>query len=53
MLFSYRLKPGRSHSRNALKLLGLMGYEEAVLAEAEAMARRFGLTGVWSMNGKE
>ena len=53
VLFSYRLKPGRSHSRNALKLLGLMGYEEAVLAEAEAMARRFGLTGVWSMNGKE
>lgn len=50
VLFSYRLKPGRSDSRNALRLLELMGYEEDVLRDARAMAQRFSCTGLWSMD---
>lgn len=50
VLFSYRLYSGRAVSRNALKLLGLMGYDSEVLADAESMARRFEQTGLWSMN---
>ncbi len=49
VLFSYRLLPGRAQSRNALKLLGLMGYDRQVLQEAEEMAKRFLETGKWSM----
>lgn len=47
--FSYRLYPGRAVSRNALKLLDLMGYEPQVLKEAQDMAERFDRTGIWSM----
>lgn len=53
VLFSYRLKPGRTKSRNALLLLELMGYEETVLRQAQEMAEHFGQTGVWSMDVKE
>ncbi len=52
VLFSYRLLPGRAQSRNALKLLGLMGYDRQVLADAEAMAKRFLDTGKWSMSNE-
>lgn len=51
--FSYRLERGRSKSRNALKLLEWMGYEESVLSDAQAMAERFEQTGIWNMDGKE
>ena len=53
VLFSYRLQPGRARSRNALRLLELMGYKEEVLRQAQAMAERFGQTGIWSMEVKE
>lgn len=49
VLFSYRLMLGRAMSRNALKLLGLMGYDSRVLEEADRMAVRFEQTGIWSM----
>ena len=48
--FSYRLQPGRAVGRNALQLLGLMGYDEEVLREARDMAARFDRTGIWSMS---
>lgn len=47
--FSYRIYKGRATSRNAIKLLGMMGYEESVIADAEATAKRFLETGEWSM----
>lgn len=49
VLFSYRLHPGRAVGRNALRLLGWMGYDEQVLREAQDMAERFDRTGIWSM----
>ena len=49
VLFSYRLQPGRAAGRNALRLLGLMGYDEQVLRAAQDMAERFDQAGIWSM----
>ncbi len=49
ILFSYRLQPGRAVGRNALQLLGLMGYDVDVLQQARDMAERFDRTGTWSL----
>ncbi|MCI8549396.1 MAG: hypothetical protein HFI68_02180 [Lachnospiraceae bacterium] len=45
--FSYRLEPGRARSRNAIRLLGIMGYDEKIIAAAEEMAKRFVKSGEW------
>ena len=47
--FSYRLKPGPSDTRNAVRLLGSMGFDPAVVSAADEMAARFERTGRWSM----
>lgn len=47
--FSYMLKEGRATTRNAIKLLEIMGYNEEIIKEAEELAGRFMDTGVWSM----
>lgn len=47
--FSYRLEAGRATSRNAIRLLGIMGYDEAIIRAAEDMAERFALTGEWRL----
>lgn len=45
--FNYLLKQGRAQSRNAIRLLEVMGYDEKVIREAEALAERFLETGEW------
>lgn len=45
--FNYQLKKGRAQSRNAIRLLEVMGYDRSVIKEAEAMAERFLETGEW------
>lgn len=45
--FSYKLNRGRAQSRNAIRLLGIMGYDESVIKSAEEMAARFTQTGEW------
>lgn len=45
--FDYRLYPGRATSRNAIKLLQIMGYREEVIERAERMAQNFLETGEW------
>ena len=47
VVFNYRLKKGRATTRNAIKLLGVMGYEEGIIREAERMAEQFLRTGTW------
>lgn len=47
--FSYRLEAGRAASRNAIRLLGIMGYDETIIRAAEGMAERFVLTGEWRL----
>lgn len=50
--FSYELLKGRADSRNAIKLLQVMGYDREIVDHAEAMARHFLKTGQWK-SGEE
>lgn len=45
--FQYRLLSGKATTRNAIKLLGVMGYEESIISNAEERAERFIKTGQW------
>lgn len=45
--FDYCLKSGRASSRNAIKLLGMLGYPEEVIRKAEGVAEHFLETGEW------
>ncbi len=45
--FSYKLLPGKSETRNAIRLLDLMGYDKEVVKNAEKMAEDFMKEGVW------
>lgn len=47
--FNYRLMPGRAGTRNAIRLLGMIGYDESIIREADRMAEEFLRTGEWSM----
>ncbi len=47
IFFSYKILNGRAQSRNAIKLLGIMGYPEAIIGEAENLASAFLKTGDW------
>lgn len=52
--FPYRLMEGKATTRNAIRLLAIMGYEEEIIDAAEAMAARFAESGCWeSQNRKE
>jgi DNA mismatch repair ATPase MutS len=47
IFFDYLLRDGRANSRNAIKLLRLMGYGEAIVKQAESRADRFVSRGSW------
>lgn len=47
--FSYRLLKGRADSRNAIRLLRVMGYDSGLVEDAEAMAQEFIRSGQWKM----
>ena len=47
MTFDYKLHPGPSRTRNALALLAQMGFGEATVRRARAMAERFEQTRAW------
>lgn len=47
--FSYKLHKGRATTRNAIKLLQIMGYGKDVIEQADQTAKRFLDTGVWSL----
>lgn len=49
ILFNYQLKPGKATTKNAIRLLQLMGYEEGIIRDANAQARAFEETGVWRL----
>ncbi|MBO4411934.1 MAG: hypothetical protein J5794_07105 [Lachnospiraceae bacterium] len=48
--FDYILRPGKATSRNAIRLLGMMGYEEDVIGKAEESAERFTKEGIWILS---
>lgn len=47
--FNYLIKEGKATSRNAIKLLEMMGYDEAVVKKAQKMADKFVEKGIWEM----
>ena len=50
VVFNYLLKTGRATTRNAIKLLSVMGYDEAIIDNANAMAAAFIEKGHWVSN---
>ena len=51
--FSYQLCEGKATSRNAIKLLKVLGYDESLVQDAENMATHFLETGEWVVFGKD
>ena len=49
IIFNYRLNKGSATTRNAIKLLQIMGYEEDVIRKADQTAKHFLDTGIWEM----
>lgn len=47
VLFSYHLLEGRAHTRNAIKLLQVIGFSKDIIQEADDMAQQFLTTGEW------
>lgn len=47
VLFSYRLLGGRAHTRNAIRLLEIIGFSEDIIKKADDMAGSFLRTGEW------
>ncbi len=47
VLFNYLIKSGRATSRNAIKLLEIIGYDKEIIEDAQAAARDFEATGRW------
>lgn len=48
VLFDYKLNKGRAVSKNAIKLLKLLGYSKNIITAAEASADEYMRTGEWS-----
>ena len=48
IFFSYKIMDGRAGTRNAIKLLGIMGYAPEIIAEAEEMANDIALKGYYT-----
>ena len=49
IFFNYKLLSGKATTRNAIKLLEIMGYEPEIIDKAANLAERFIKTGVWTM----
>ena len=47
VLFSYRLLKGRAHTRNAIRLLEIIGFSEDIIKQADEMEGSFLRTGEW------
>ena len=47
IVFDYNLREGRAKSRNAIKLLSLMGYDNKIIEDANERAEKFFTTGKW------
>ncbi|MDD3174603.1 MAG: DNA mismatch repair protein MutS [Herbinix sp.] len=48
IIFDYKLYKGKAISKNAIKLLNMMGYPKEIIASAEGAAEEFLKTGEWS-----
>ena len=48
VFFPYTLMSGPATTRNAIALLKMLGYDEKIIADAEAMAKHFMTEGSWA-----
>ncbi|WP_027218401.1 MutS-related protein [Butyrivibrio fibrisolvens] len=46
--FSYRIQKGPATTRNAIKLLSMIGYDTTIVEDAQKMADDFTRTGIWA-----
>ncbi|MBP3198727.1 MAG: hypothetical protein J6N21_17225, partial [Butyrivibrio sp.] len=46
--YDYSIKEGPATNRNAIKLLGVLGYDEKIVDDAKQLAEHFLSTGVWT-----
>lgn len=46
--FDYMIKEGPATNRNAIKLLGVLGYDKKIVDDAQKMAEKFLESGVWA-----
>lgn len=53
VIFNYLLRQGRATSRNAIRLLELIGYDGRLVREAQRAAAEFEDTGIWRALGKD
>lgn len=51
IIFDYKLFQGRAISKNAIKLLGVMGYSDEIIENATQCANEFLEKGTWSIIG--
>lgn len=49
VFFNYKLMQGKATTRNAIKLLEIMGYDASIIAKAADQAERFVRTGNWEL----
>lgn len=47
VLFNYLIKPGKATSKNAIKLLSIMGFSDDIVSKAQSMADDFTDNGIW------
>jgi DNA mismatch repair ATPase MutS len=47
IVFNYRIQSGPTRTRNAIRLLEFMGFDERIITDAQQMAENFDKTGKW------
>lgn len=50
VVFDYKLKPGPTTTRNAIKLLNMLGFEEDIIDKATKQADEFSSSGEWRLS---
>ncbi len=50
ILFNYTLRKGRVGSRNAIRLLEIMGYDQSIIQKAQRQAEGFLRQGIWKLS---
>ncbi|MGI6070845.1 MAG: MutS-related protein [Blautia sp.] len=53
VLFNYLLQKGRATTRNAIRLLDMLGYQDTIVTEAREAAELFDEKGIWEKIRKE
>ncbi|MDE5952169.1 MAG: hypothetical protein K2H12_11375, partial [Acetatifactor sp.] len=50
ILFNYTLRMGKANSRNAIRLLEIMGYDPSIIQSAQRQAENFLEQGIWKLS---